>query len=233
MGCKTYIMEKKVTTQQSRIEQGRCEQVMAAWPAESVNFILTDPPYLVNYRDRNGRSLPGDRSADWLAPAFAQMFRVLEPNAFCVSFYGWTKTDLFFAAWKRVGFRVAGHITFPKRYTSRVGFLRYQHESAYLLTKGRPAEPPRPVGDVLDWLYTGNLLHPTQKPLGILIPLIEAFSRAGAVVADPFAGSGSTCLAAKLLGRIYWGVELDPANHATAIARVARYGLTSPEGVTL
>jgi DNA modification methylase len=39
------------------IMQGDCIQVMRQMPANSVDFILTDPPYLVNYRDRSGRSI--------------------------------------------------------------------------------------------------------------------------------------------------------------------------------
>jgi site-specific DNA-methyltransferase (adenine-specific) len=72
---------------------GDCRAVLAPLPGEAVDFCLTDPPYLVNYRDRSGRSLAGDRVGDWLAPAFAEVFRLLKPNAVCVSFYGWTKVD--------------------------------------------------------------------------------------------------------------------------------------------
>jgi site-specific DNA-methyltransferase (adenine-specific) len=207
----------------SRIVQGNCVEVMAQWPSESVNFILTDPPYLVGYMDRSGRSIAGDKKDDWLKPAFAEMFRLLERDSFCVSFYGWNAVDRFFDAWKSAGFNIVGHLVFPKRYTSRTGFLRAQHECAYLLMKGRPAHPDWPIGDVLEWMYTGNKLHPTQKPVGSLIPIIESFSRKGGVVLDPFAGSGSTCAAAKLLGRRYLGVELDAAHQATASERMDGY----------
>jgi len=207
----------------SRIVHGNCVEVMAQWPSESVNFILTDPPYLVGYTDRSGRSIAGDKKDDWLKPAFAEMFRLLERDSFCVSFYGWSAVDRFFDAWKSAGFTIVGHLVFPKRYTSRTGFLRAQHECAYLLMKGRPARPDWPIGDVLEWAYTGNKLHPTQKPVGSLIPLIEAFSRKGGVVLDPFAGSGSTCAAAKLLGRRYLGVELDATHQTTASDRMDGY----------
>jgi len=52
-------------------------------------------------------------------------------------------------------------------------------------------------------------LHPTEKPLGILSPLISYTCPSGGVVLDPFAGSGSTLLAAKLLGYNTIGVEID------------------------
>lgn len=50
--------------------------------------------------------------------------------------------------------------------------------------------------------------HPTVKPLKLMAYLITLGSREGDVVLDPFAGSGTTCLAAKELGRSYIGIEL-------------------------
>lgn len=44
----------------------------------------------------------------------------------------------------------------------------------------------------IDWTYSGNKLHPTQKPVSVLLPLVETFSPAQGTVLDPFAGSGST-----------------------------------------
>jgi hypothetical protein len=64
---------------------------------------------------------------------------------------------------------------FRKCYTSSTGFLRYQHESAYLLAKGNVVHPAEPISDVIDFQYTGNKLHPTQKPVGALKPIISAF----------------------------------------------------------
>jgi len=51
------------------IVHGDCIQVMRQMPAHSADFILNDPPYLVNYRDRKGRSIQNDANADWLKPA--------------------------------------------------------------------------------------------------------------------------------------------------------------------
>ena len=87
-------------------------EIMATLPSNYVDFILTDPPYLVNYIDRTQRSIANDINADWLMPTFNELYRVLKPNSMMVSFYGWTKVDLFFAAWKAAGFRVVGHIVY-------------------------------------------------------------------------------------------------------------------------
>jgi DNA modification methylase len=199
---------------------GDCIEVMQAMPERSVDFILTDPPYIAAYKSRDNQTLRNDDNAVWLKPSFAEMHRVLKNNACAISFYGWPKVDLFFAAWKQAGFRIAGHIVFRKRYASKTAFLQYRHEAAYLLVKGNPAFPATPLPDVMDWTYTGNKHHPTQKSIHVLKPLIEAFTKPGDLVLDAFAGSGSTCVAAHRTGRQYLGIELDAKHHATASRRL-------------
>ncbi len=73
----------------------------------------------------------------------------------------------------------------------------------------------------MDMPYSGNKLHPTQKPVEALLPLIGAFSQKGDLVLDLFCGSGSTLLAAQRLNRRYLGIELDTSHHSTATRRLA------------
>ena len=51
--------------------------------------------------------------------------------------------------------------------------------------------------------------HPTQKPIRILKRMIKLASREGDIMLTPFSGSGSECVAAKIMGRKYIGIELD------------------------
>jgi len=208
----------------NRILHGDCLTIMPDLATGSVDFVLTDPPYLARYQSRDGRRVPNDDNDAWLKPAFAEIYRILARDRFAVSFYGWPHADQFLTAWRAAGFRVAGHFVFPKPYASSTGVLRYQHECAYLLAKGHPQALAQPIGDVIAWRYTGNRLHPTQKPLSVLLPLIETFSAPGETVLDPFAGSGSTLAAAKELGRAYLGIELDATYHGIASARLAGDG---------
>ncbi|MGA7155304.1 MAG: DNA methyltransferase [Acidobacteriaceae bacterium] len=206
----------------NQIVHGDCIEVMQQMPADSVDFILTDPPYLVNYRDRDGRTIQNDANPDWLKPAMKEAYRVLKQNRMAIMFYGWTKVDAFFAAWRSAGFRPVGHLVFQKTYASKSRFLRYQHEQAFLLAKGKPSLPKQPLGDVMEMPYSGNKLHPTQKPVATLASLIRCFSLPGEIVLDAFAGSGSTCAAAALTGRRYIGMELDEAYFDHACARMQR-----------
>ena len=127
-----------------RIIHGDCVEVMRTMPTASVDLAVTDPPYLVNYRPRDGRRCLNDDDDHWLRPAFAEVHRLLKDDAFCVSFYGWPWIDRFMAAWKQAGFRPVSHLVWIKSYSSREGNTRSHHEVAYLLAKGRPSKPNRP-----------------------------------------------------------------------------------------
>lgn len=186
-----------------RLVHGDCIDVMRTLPAASVDFILTDPPYIVRYQSRDGRRVLNDDNNRWLIPAVAEMHRVLKDNSYCVSFYGWHQVDRFMLAWRKAGFQPVGHFVFTKRYASKEGFTRMRHESAFLLAKGKPQKPAKPLDDVQPWNYTGNTLHPTQKPVDALGSLINAYAPPGGLILDPFAGSGSTAVAARNQGRCF------------------------------
>ena len=191
----------------NQVIHGDCVDVLKSFPAESVDLIITDPPYLVNYKPRDGRRCENDNNADWLWPAFQELARVLKPDSFCASFYGWPWIDQFMAVWKRVGLRPVSHLVWVKGHCSREGYTRSHHEVGFLLAKGKPPRPVDPISDVLPWIYTGNPLHPNQKPVVGLVPLLLAYSRPGDIVLDPFAGSGSTGAAARKCGRRYILIE--------------------------
>ena len=209
------------TLPRNSIIHGDCLKILPTLPSRSVDFILTDPPYVTRYRDRSGRQVLNDDNADWIEPAFAEMYRLLKYGSFAVSFYGFNSIDKFSASWSKAGFRTVGHIVFRKRYASSRGHLARQHESAYLLAKGRVGLPNQAMPDVIDMPYTGNKLHPTQKPVAALAPLIESFCSQGGVVLDPFCGSGSSLVAASQQAKDFIGIELDPSHHRTASQRLA------------
>ena len=141
-------MTIQTRTPRNTIFQGDCIDTMRRFERGSVDFILTDPPYITHYRGRDGRTVANDDNSRWLKPAFNQMHRILKPGGFCVSFYGWNKVDLFMDAWRSAGFRIVGHLVFRKQYASSSRFLRYEHEQAYLLAKGEVAPPSQPISSM-------------------------------------------------------------------------------------
>lgn len=66
--------------------------------------------------------------------------------------------------------------------------------------------------------------HPAQKPVSVMRWLINATTSPGELVADPFAGSGTTGIAAVQLGRRFHGIETDKGYAKIARGRIASYG---------
>ncbi len=85
-------------------------------------------------------------------------------------------------------------------------FLKYERSPDNILTSGFM---PRETGR-----------HPTQKPIKLMQALIELTTKEGQIVLDPFCGSGSTLIAAKLLGRNFIGFEANKGYSAIAEERL-------------
>lgn len=77
--------------------------------------------------------------------------------------------------------------------------------------KGRSLFRSKRIPDVIDCAKVSGTVsvHPTEKPVNLLKIFIKNNSDQNQIIFDGFAGSGSTCVAAKNLGRKYVGVELD------------------------
>ena len=153
------------------VVHGDCVDVMRRIEPASVDFILTDPPYLCRYRSCDGQTIANDDREGWLMPAFAEMYRVFKSGEL-----------LRLECRRQVHRRVArGGIPHgrPYRLHQTLCFLiaiRAKRARAGLpACEGEPAQPLKPIDDVRDWHYTGNRLHPTQKSINTLQPLIEAF----------------------------------------------------------
>lgn len=68
---------------------------------------------------------------------------------------------------------------------------------------------------------TNDRVHTTQKPEALMASLVGDFTDPGETILDPFAGSGTTGVAALKVGRRFVGVEADATHHATASVRLA------------
>jgi site-specific DNA-methyltransferase (adenine-specific) len=207
------------------IYHGDCTKILPSMAGESVDFVLTDPPYLVRYKGRwelGQEQIVGDDDPSWLMPSFAEIWRVLKPDSLCVSFYGWPHSDLFVGVWKALGFRLVSHLAFVKRVWGLGRFTRSQHETAYLLAKGRPPVPAEGIADVIEWQREPDAFHPNQKPAEALHPLLATFAREGGIVLDPFMGSGSTLRAAKDFGLRAIGIEIEQKFCQGAVERMAQ-----------
>jgi site-specific DNA-methyltransferase (adenine-specific) len=188
---------------------GDCSRWLGEISDGVVDAIITDPPYGIDYQsswaapERRKPKIAGDMSpyVDWLGEAF----RVVKESGCLVCFCRWDVDHVFKAAIAEAGFTLKSQLVWDKG-THGMGDLRAafgpQHENAFFAVKGRGFTFPgrRPVS-VLRVKKVPAPTHPNEKPVDLLRQLVEALTRPGDVVLDPFCGSGSTAVACFDSGR--------------------------------
>ena len=211
---------------------GDCRDVLAGLPDGSVDLLLTDPPYGLSYVSP-ARTLPfdpianddGDEAFDILEGALSAVVPKMKPDSHAYVFSCW-KTFRPMAEVVRRHFTLANVLVWEKN-SWGVGDLEGaygdQQELVLFATRGRRPLNGVPQSNVLPFNRVGTcqLQHPTQKPVDLLAYLIARSTYERGVVADPFMGSGSTCVAARNTRRRYLGVELDPQWYDLALRRLA------------
>ena len=119
----------------------------------------------------------------------------------------WNKTDPPDNVSHRVFKHSAEYIIWAKK--SKRAQHRYNYELMRQLNDGKQMTDVWRMPAVAKWEKSCGK-HPTQKPLSLLSRIIMASTKEGDWVLDPFNGSGTTGVAASLLGRKYLGVDMDP-----------------------
>ena len=111
--------------------------------------------------------------------------------------------------------------------------LRPLYEMILFCARPDARIPNRSAGDIFrcKWMsHLGSTGHPAEKPVALLVQIVTLIAPAGAVVLDPFMGSGSTGVAALQSGRRFVGIEVDPHYFEIACARIRAAAGAPPEG---
>jgi site-specific DNA-methyltransferase (adenine-specific) len=229
--------------------QGEALDELGKLEASSVDAIVCDPPYcsggfLESQRTGSrGQGLQsetiardgwfdgdnmGSMGLAWLVRGLAvHAFRVLKPQGSLLFFCDWRQLPALVAPAESSGLRYRSLVVWDKGYGALgVGF-RARHEIIVHLAKGGGRYYARDVGNVVECGRIGRAterLHYTEKPLALMRTLIRVVAPRGGLVVDPFAGSGSTLVAARQLGIRALGIERDPR-----FVEVARKRLESDE----
>lgn len=220
------------------IVHGDCLEVMAGMGGGTVDLVLTDPPYGMGYQSnrrvatRQFDAIEQDDGfdAEWNGRWMAECFRLLKADAHLYAFCSDHHLGDFRSVAESVGFTVKRTLVWVKdAWTSGDLTGDYGHRTEFVMfaQKGRrPLSGPR-VGNVIDArrVPPGQILHPTEKPVRVLRPLVLKSSAPGETVLDPFAGSGSTGVVCAEEGREFVGIERDAAYVAVAESRLAQGNL--------
>lgn len=187
----------------NKIICGDCLEVMQGIPDGAVDLVLTDPPYGIHKTDGATGFLKNRGNAAFLfdkrpGPEIINLIRrktyqwaiwggnyLADMLGSCTAPIVWDKKtgDNYFAD---------GEIAWTN-FPGTLRIIRHQWCGAFKDSeRGKQA------------------VHPTQKPVAIMRWIIDKHSKPNDIILDPFAGSGTTCVAAKQLGRQWIGIEINP-----------------------
>jgi DNA modification methylase len=191
---------------------------------------VTDPPWNVDYQGGTKKrdALENDHiEAGWDAWLTSALKGVpTDENAPAYLFFGLMRAGDTQAGVEAAGWRIVQTLVWVKQHAQFGNFrahYKYQHEPMYYCSTGSKLPEWRgPNNAVSVWSAdrsSRNDFHPTQKPVELAERAMENSSRRGALVGEPFSGSGSTIIAAEQLGRRCYAMEIDPRYVAVAIKR--------------
>lgn len=205
---------------------GDSMSVLKLIPEMTYDACITDPPWL----KFQGRSqLEKDESTD---KVFNEVFRVLRFNTFLYAFVGFEDWFYYRDYLPRLGFTVAKTplIWVKEGAMSPVGVARWEYnrdfELILLAVKGTPAltHSVNQSGVLVHKIVPPrNMIHPHEKPVGLIKKLILDSTYEGSSIIDPFAGSAAVLEAAREMKRSWLGIERD---HDSYLNAKKRLGLT-------
>lgn len=206
-----------------------------------INSIVTDPPYGVAFQSGFAKTLQGrlyarkpianDESiavaAEVFLLAMTPLCESLADHADVYVFTSWAVMDKFVLAVNSLpGLTVRNVLVWEKGWPG-LGDLDANWANSFELIiyakKGRrPLPERRPSVIAIDRLPSGKMIHPTEKPVELIELLLRMSTNPGDLVVDPFAGSGSTLLAARNMGRNAIGYEIDEEHYRRASNRLSQ-----------
>ena len=212
--------------------QGDMLEVMNGIPDNSIDMIVTDPPYLIDYKTNYRKNkqhdfcsaIKGDNDKNLIKYAIKESYRILKPNSAMYMFCSPNTIDFFKVEVERY-FKIKNIIIWKKNNWT-AGDLQAsfgkQYEMIILANKGRKKFNGKRLTDIweFDRVSGKKQLHQNQKPVELIEQMIEKHSNAGDLVVDMFMGSGSTGVACKNLNRKFIGIELDKEYFEIAKRRI-------------
>lgn len=214
----------------NELHYGDCMNEKKGLPSLLTNYIdliIIDPPYFFptsHYQLRkNWQKRKGDIGIliGFFTSCFKEIIRILKKTGTLYIFCNHDSYPLFYDLLYNHCKQIRTLI-WDKDF-SLLGYTwRHQHEIILYATMLNTKPIPTGDGDVITMKCVGinERIHPVQKPEELIEKLILKSSKNGDIVLDCFAGSGTTLVVAKKLGRRYIGWELDPSYYKSAKNRL-------------
>ena len=224
-----------------KLLNGDCLELIAKIPDNSIDLIVTDPPYkTITGGDSDGKNstrpkgmLSGNRKlftyqnnikpTQWIP----ELFRVLKEGSHCYIFTNHLNMKDMLIESEKAGFKLHNILVWEKNNCTPSQFYMKNCEYILFLRKGKAKWINDIGGSKTVHQFQniiGNKVHPTEKPVDLMQFYIKNSSSEGDLVLDPFMGAGSTGIAALNSGRNFIGFELDEEYFEIAKSRIESIG---------
>lgn len=199
--------------------KGDCLERIKTIPDYSVDSVITDPPYGMDYQsawrsdpDKRFKKIANDKKPFiWF---LFDAFRVLKDGGALICFTDWKNQEAWKSAIEWAGFTVKSQVIWNREHHGMgdlSGAFAPMHDVVWFAVKGNYKHPgKRPKSIVSSKRISGEkLVHPNEKPIDLMAELIKSVTPENGIVLDPFIGSGATGVAAVKSGFGFIGIERD------------------------
>ena len=235
----------------NQIVCGNSVEVMKHIPDESVDLVVTSPPYnlknstgngmkdgrggkwasaaLVNGYSHYDDNMPHEEYVSWQRDCLNEMFRVLKNDGAIFYNHKWRVQNGLLQDRADIvqGFPVRQIIIWRRKggINFNAGYFLPTYEVIYLIAKPdfKLAPKANAHGDVWEFTQEMKNEHPAPFPLSLVERIVSCTS--AKVILDPFMGSGTTAVAARKLNREYIGIDISPDYCEMAKKRIMQVDL--------
>ena len=199
----------------NKVIQGDSLNILKNGTSESIDLIITDPPYGMsfqsNHRKEKHLKIENDNTLEWLDDFVQQAYRVLKNNTHFYCFCSWHHIDTFKQSIQKY-FEVKNILVWVKNNTGMgdlYGDYAPKHEFIIYARKGKRKLNGRRDSNILEYKRTGNKLHPTEKPIKLYDWILQNYAKPNDLILDTHLGSGSSRIAAYKGGFNFVGFEIN------------------------
>ena len=197
-----------------------------------VNLVCTDAPYFVDLKNKSG-SIANDNLNDkeayaFLMKVFANFKEAMAKDASIYEFYATMKTRVFFDAFEDAGFKVGAGLVWKKpraplmrtdwKFNMEPIIWGWRKDGKHIWYGDQKQTSVFEFDGIKD-SETEGFGHPSSKPVPLIAYLIQQCTQSNGLVLDGFLGSASTLIACEQIGRVCYGVELEPKFVDVAVER--------------
>lgn len=215
-----YYEDESVT-----LYHGDALRVLQALPDESIDSMVTDPPYKLSQEYGTGTDADNLLAVSSVWGVAAEALRVVKPGSLCAMFYDTRILPVALEAMRSAGWKYTRGLTLYRRWGQASMFAGWMTTSDFILIFAKPGVRPTYHGSAKHDVYIRDKPepvhygHPAQKPLEHCRHIVDRITPPGGVVLDPYAGSGTTAEAAVLEGRRVVAIEREARFLPTIVTR--------------